>query len=72
MERDGGEGRWRLRGEEGNEGDRGLNVEVGRERALGGAADATEEKNKRRRRLKEKGRRKWRSQRERVPEDGGK
>ena len=32
MERDGGEGRWRLRGEGGGEGDRGLKVEVGRER----------------------------------------
>ena len=47
-ERDGGKGRWRLRGEgRGKErGGRGLKV-VGRERALGAAADATKESTKR-------------------------
>ena len=68
MERDGGEGRWRLRGEGGGEGDRGLKVEVGRERALEATADATGETG---RGPKAKGRRRWRLQRERVSEDGG-
>ena len=60
MERDGGEGRWRLRGEGGRRGGQGVESgggnATGRERALGAAADATGESNKRLRRLKEKGR----------------